>query len=71
MWKLIGIAWELGYVIALPLILFALAGKFADTFFHSSPLFFLFGTLLAIIVSTIIVYRKIVKLMNDENNDKK
>ncbi len=71
MWKLIGIAWELGYVIALPLILFALAGKFADTFFHSSPLIFLFGTLLAIIVSTIIVYRKIVKLMNDENNDKK
>ncbi len=66
MWKLIGIAWELGYLIALPLILFALAGKFADTFFHSSPLFFLLGTLLAIIVSTIIVVKKINTLINDK-----
>lgn len=64
LWRLIGVAWQLGYSIALPLVFFALGGVFLDRFFHSSPLFFLIGVIAAIIVSTVIVIKKINELID-------
>lgn len=62
---MLGIAWELGYVIVIPLVLFAFGGRFLDTLFGSKPLFFLAAILAAIIISTTIVCRKVGKLLED------
>ncbi len=53
------LALNLGFIIVIPIVLFALAGRFADKYFNSSPWFLLVGILVSIIVTTILVYRKI------------
>lgn len=59
----IALAWELGYTIAVPLVVFALVGRFADTYFNSSPWLLLGGILLSIFVSSFLVYKKTVKIL--------
>jgi len=56
MWSL---AWELGYIIALPIILFALIGRFLDKLYQTGPLFLLSGILLALVVTGILVWKKV------------
>ncbi len=68
MWRMIGVAWELGYLIALPLVGLALLGKFVDRLLGTSPLFLLIGILAAIVLSTIIVVRKVSGMMDDEKD---
>ena len=67
-WNLVGIAWNLGYMIAVPLVGLAFGGRLIDRIFGSTPLFFLLGMLVAIILSTILVYRKISVLIDNESN---
>ena len=57
-WKLFKLAWGLGYMIAVPLILLGLGGRFLDRYLQTFPLFFLAGILISIIVSSIFVYKK-------------
>ena len=57
------LAWNLGYIIALPAVLFGFGGAFLDKEFNTSPLFLLLGFVLAITLSTIGVYR-IIKQIN-------
>lgn len=53
-WELVGFAWELGYIIALPIVVFGLVGKQIDRHFHHEmPWVTLVGILLAIIATTI------------------
>ena len=59
--KLLPLAFEIGWTIALPLVGLALLGRWADKVFQASPIFLLTGTLLAITISTIIVVNKIPK----------
>jgi|GEM_PF-2024264 len=54
-----GLTFEVGYTIALPLVLFALAGRYADKMFGTSPWLLLAGTVVSIFVSSFIVYRKV------------
>lgn len=61
---MLGIVWTIGFMVAVPLVGFALLGKYADTAFGSSPLFFLIGVVLSIIVSSIMIFRKTVQLMD-------
>jgi F0F1-type ATP synthase assembly protein I len=56
MWSL---AWELGYLIALPIIILALLGRFLDKKFITSPLFLLVGILLALVITGFLVWKKI------------
>ncbi|MFA6272964.1 MAG: AtpZ/AtpI family protein [Candidatus Paceibacterota bacterium] len=60
--KLLPLAFEVGWTIALPLVGLALLGRWADKIFHASPIFLLTGSLLAIIISTIIILKKVQKL---------
>jgi len=60
--KLLPLAFEVGWTIALPLVGLALLGRWADKIFQASPLFLLTGTLLAITISTIIIIKKVQKL---------
>jgi F0F1-type ATP synthase assembly protein I len=58
------LAWELGYSIAVPLVGFALAGRFLDKKLGTSPFLLLTGILISIIVSSYIVYKKTTDIMN-------
>lgn len=66
---LIGIALEMGYLIALPLVGCAVLGAFLDRAFGTKPLILLISVLFAIIISTVLVYRK-TKEMIDESEKK-
>ena len=64
-WSALGFAWNLGYSIAIPLILFALGGRFLDKYMGTSPWFLLGGILFSIIITTFIVYKKTVGIISD------
>ena len=68
--QLFGLALQMGYLIAIPLVAFALAGRFFDAVFGSSPLFFLIGVLVAITASTVLVYRKTTALLKETEKEK-
>ena len=56
----LGFAWELGYTIATPAVLFGLGGGYLDRHvFGTSPLFLLAGMLLAFVISFSIISNKI------------
>jgi F0F1-type ATP synthase assembly protein I len=63
-WSALSFAWELGYSITLPLVIFALVGRFLDKKFATSPLFLLSGIVFSIIITSIIVYRKVMSIIN-------
>lgn len=60
--RLLPVAFELGYTIAIPLVACAFLGRFLDKKFDSSPLFLLIGFLLAITVTAVAIYRKVAHL---------
>lgn len=64
-YKLIGIAMEMGYLIAVPLVGLALLGAFLDKAFNTKPLLLLFSILFAIIISSVLVYRKTKEMIDD------
>ena len=57
-WQALSLAWELGYTISVPLVVLALAGRFLDKWFKTSPWLLLAGVFLSIIITTWIIYRK-------------
>jgi F0F1-type ATP synthase assembly protein I len=59
----ISFAWELGYSIAIPLVALALGGRFLDRRFDTDPFLFLTGVVLSIFISTLIVFKKSMKIM--------
>ncbi len=66
-------AWNLGYSIAIPLILFALGGRLLDKKLNTSPIFFLSGIIFSIFLSSFIVYKKSIKIISafDKKTEKK
>lgn len=65
LWQVLGLAWDLGYIIAAPLVLLALGGRLLDKRFHTSPLFLLLGIFVSLIITTIAIYRKTKNIMKD------
>lgn len=57
-WSAASLAWELGYLIAVPLVVLALLGRFVDKKYGTSPWFLLSGIVLSILVSSYAVYSK-------------
>lgn len=62
-WSALGFAWQLGYSIVVPIVVFALAGRVLDKKLDTSPWFLLGGILASIIVSSYIVYKKTIEAM--------
>jgi len=58
-------AWELGYTIAIPLVVFALVGRLLDKKLGTSPLLLLIGIIISLIVTSIAVYRKATKILKE------
>lgn len=64
-WQAVGLAFKFGYTITIPLVALALAGRFLDKKFDSSPLLLLTGIVLSLIVSSIILLVKVKKVMEE------
>lgn len=59
LWLALDIAYQLGYLIALPIVILGFAGAYADKHFGTSPTFILTGITLSFIITSIGAYRKI------------
>lgn len=64
-WFALALVWQLGYTIAIPVVVFALLGRFLDKRLDTSPLLLLIGIFASITVSSIGVYRKTIKILNE------
>ena len=60
----LSLAWELGYSIAVPLVVLALAGRFLDKKLDTAPFLLLAGILVSIFVSSYMVYKKTTDIMD-------
>lgn len=67
LWQALNMAWELGYTITIPLVLFALAGRWADSQFHTKPWLFLGGVIFAIVSTSLLLVRKFSRIVRDLN----
>lgn len=65
-----GLAWEMGYLLAIPLVALALGGRLLDKHFGTSPLFILLGIGLSIVISSILLAKKATKIISDLSSDK-
>jgi len=54
----LSLAWQLGYTIAVPLVAFALGGRWLDKKLGTTPFLLLLGVLLAVAVSSWAVWKK-------------
>ncbi len=59
------LAWNLGYIIAIPAFLFGFGGAYADKYWGTSPLLLLLGMGCAILLSFFGVKRKVEEIIGD------
>lgn len=64
--KALNFAFDLGFLILVPIILFGLIGKILDNYFNSFPFGLLLGIIISIVLSSILIYKKAVKILNSE-----
>lgn len=57
------LAWSLGYIMALPAVLFGFGGAYLDKYFHTSPFILLIGLALALSISARGVYRRLKEIL--------
>lgn len=55
---------ELGFLIAIPLVLFALLGRLLDRRFDTSPWLLLSGIVISIAITSVIIYHKAANLID-------
>lgn len=67
----LSLAWRLGYMIAVPLIALALAGRVLDKKLGTAPWLLLLGILTSVSISAFLVYKETLKIIGDENNENK
>ncbi|MBU1148968.1 AtpZ/AtpI family protein [Patescibacteria group bacterium] len=63
-WSAIKFAWELGYTITIPLVVFALGGALLDRWLDTKPWLLLTGVVISMIISTVGMYLKAVKIIS-------
>ncbi len=64
-WVALGLVFELGYLIVIPLLLFGLGGRWLDRRFGTTPWLFLGGMAMAVLVTTVFLVRKFSQLLRD------
>jgi len=58
------LAWNLGFIIAIPVVVFGFGGAYLDKHFGTTPIFVITGFALAIVLSGVGVYRKVNEILN-------
>lgn len=64
-WSALSLAWELGYTIAVPIVILALLGRFLDKKLGTSPFLLLTGIFLSLIITSIGITKKTLKVMKE------
>ncbi len=67
-WQALALVGELGYLIALPLVAFAILGRWIDRHYQVSPWGLLGGVVVSIVLTTILLIRKFTSLLKDIND---
>jgi LPXTG-motif cell wall-anchored protein len=62
-WRIASLGMEMGFIIAIPLLILALGGKWLDQKYNTTPWLTVFGILLAIAASTFWLTRRIKELI--------
>ncbi len=62
-WSALSLAWQLGYTIAIPVVVFGLLGRFLDKRLGTSPLFLLIGILISLVISSVGIYKKTIDII--------
>ncbi len=57
-WIALGLAWNVGYMIVIPMILFGVGGVLLDKYWGTTPIFIFVGFLLGMTSAMIIVFKK-------------
>lgn len=70
-WKALLLAWELGYSIAIPIVVFALVGRLLDHWLNTSPIFLLVGIVIAIVTTTLWLTQKAKRMLADIEREEK
>ncbi len=71
--SVISLAWDLGWMIVVPIVVFATGGAFVDKSIGTSPWMLLGGIGLSLVITSVMVYRKTIDAMSTLSNvdDKK
>ena len=59
----LALAWELGYLIAIPIVVFGIIGRILDNKFGTSPWILLAAIFISLLISGIAVARKTLEVM--------
>lgn len=59
LWFVVQLGWNLGFIIAIPTVVFGFGGAYLDRWLGSSPAFLLLGLGLALTVSMVGVWKRI------------
>ena len=62
----LSIAWQLGFLIILPISGFLLLGFYIDKFFNTQPLFIIIGLFISIVVTIYEIYYLLLPLIKKE-----
>ena len=63
LWLAVRLAWNFGWIIAIPAVLFGFGGAYLDRVEGTSPLFLLLGLGLAMGISSVGVYRRVKEII--------
>lgn len=61
--ELIAFAYDIGFAIIIPLVIFALGGRLLDKKFDTAPIFMLLGLLISLVFTGISIYKKTKKFL--------
>lgn len=62
-WQAVGLVFQFGYTIIVPLVILVLAGRLLDKKFNSSPIFLLTGIIVSVIISGVALLLKMKKIL--------
>jgi hypothetical protein len=54
---------EIGYLVAIPAVIFSLTGRYFDRIFGTSPLFLLLGIFAFILLSSYLIYKRVQRFL--------
>jgi F0F1-type ATP synthase assembly protein I len=67
----LSLAWQLGFLISVPIVGFLLLGLLADRFFHTQPVLLVVGLAVGLAVTIYEVYHLLAPLIYDNDNEEK
>lgn len=67
-WQALALAWDFGFIIALPLVGLGLLGKYLDSVYGTKPWLALAGILIAIALSSYWLYRHFAAIMAEQKD---